>query len=303
MKVYVRSVDLQSISAAARSLRLSPAAASHRILQLEAQLGTRLLNRTTRSLQMTEAGRVFYDRAREVLESVLRAESSVANITGVPFGSFRVTAPLGLGRSVIAPIIPKFVAMYPRIEVRLQLTDHLVDLLSDSVDIAVRMASLADSNFVVRKLAECSRVLCAASCYLERHGYPTTREDLLGHNCLMLRFPGSKQSQWTLDGPDGPVTLPVSGRFDADDGDVLTDWALQGEGIALKPYWEVADHIRRGELQVVLPDFEPLPVNLVLLYPHRQLLPANVRAFADFLIEHTRTLIEKPELRPVKACV
>lgn len=303
MRVFVRSVELRSISAAARSLRLSPAAASHRVLQLEAQLGTRLLNRTTRSLQMTEAGRVFYDRAREVLESVQRAESSVANITGVPFGPFRVTAPLGLGRSVIAPIIPQFVQMYPRIEVRLQLTDHLIDLLSDSVDIAVRMASLSDSNFVVRKLAECPRVLCAASCYLERHGYPATREDLLGHNCLMLRFPGSKQSHWTLNGPDGQITLPVSGRFDADDGDVLTDWALQGEGIVLKPYWEVADHIRRGDLQVVLPEFEPTSINLVLLYPHRQLLPANVRAFADFLIDKTKMLMEQSQLRPMKACV
>jgi DNA-binding transcriptional LysR family regulator len=303
MKVFVRAVELQSISAAARSLRLSAAAASHRVLQLESQLGTRLLNRTTRSLQMTEAGRVFYDRAREVLESVQRAETSVANITGAPFGSLRVTAPLGLGRTVIGPIIPQFVAMYPRVEVRLQLTDHLVDLLSDSVDIAVRMASLSDSSFIVRKLAECSRVLVAATCYLQRRGHPATPEELLDHNCLLLRFPGSKQSHWTLNGEDGPITLPVSGRFDADDGDVLTDWALQGEGIALKPYWEVADHIRRGDLQIVLQDFEPTPVNLVLLYPHRQLLPANVRAFADFLIEKTKMLVEKPELRPVKACV
>jgi DNA-binding transcriptional LysR family regulator len=303
MKVFVRAVELQSISAAARSLRLSAAAASHRVLQLEAQLGTRLLNRTTRRLQMTEAGRIFYDHAREVLESVVRAETSIANITGVPFGSLRVTAPVGLGRTVLGPVIPQFVALHPKIEVRLHLTDHIVDLLSESVDIAVRMACPTDSSFIVRKLAECPRVLCAASCYLDRKGTPTTPEELLAHNCLLLRFPGSTQSHWTLEGEDGPITLPVHGKFDADDGDVLTDWALQGEGIVLKPYWEVAEHIERGTLQVVLPEFEPTPVNLVLLYPHRQLLPASVRAFADFLIEKTRNLVEKPELRPVKACV
>jgi DNA-binding transcriptional LysR family regulator len=156
------------------------------------------------------------------------------------------------------------------------------------------MSALPDSSFISRKLADCPRVLCASPAYIERRGAPTRPEDLLEHNCLLLRFPGSTEFRWTLETPEGPQTLPVSGKFDADDGDVLTEWTLEGEGIMLKPYWEVAEHLREGRLQVVMPDFPPEPVSLVMLYPHRHLLPAKVRVFADFLIERSRLLIPRP---------
>ena len=293
-KVFVRAVELKSISAAARNLRLSAAAASHRILQLEEHVGVRLLNRTTRSLQPTEAGCIFYEHALNVLEAVERAESSMAMASGVPTGQLRVAAPLGFGRRILAPLVSEFHALHPKVEMRLRLSDHAVDILSESVDVAIRMSALPDSSFISRKLADCPRVLCAAPAYLERHGAPQRPEDLLNHNCLLLRFPGSTEFRWTLDTPDGPQTLPVSGKFDADDGDVLTEWTLEGEGIMLKPYWEVADYLREGRLQVVLPEFPPEPVSLVMLYPHRHLLPAKVRVFADFLIEKSRLLIPRP---------
>ncbi len=294
LKAFVRAVELKSISAAARSLRLSAAAASHRILQLEEQLGVRLLNRTTRSLQPTEAGHIFYDHALSVLEAVERAEASVAVASGVPTGSLRVAAPLGFGRRVLAPLVCEFHAQNPKVEVRLRLSDHAVDLLSESVDVAIRMSALPDSSLIVRKLADCPRVLCAAPSYLHKHGAPEKPEDLLQHNCLLLRFPSSTDFRWSLNTPEGPQVLPVSGKLDADDGDVLTEWTLYGEGIMLKPYWEVADHISAGRLQVVLPDFPPDPVSLVMLYPHRQLLPAKVRVFADFLIEKSRLMLPRP---------
>jgi len=294
LKVYVRAVELKSISAAARSLRLSAAAASHRILQLEEQVGVRLLNRTTRSLQPTEAGCIFYEHALNVLEAVERAESSMAVASGIPTGSLRVAAPLGFGRRILAPLVSEFHALHPRIEVRLRLSDHAVDLLSESVDVAIRMSTLPDSSFIVRKLADCPRVLCAAPSYIERCGEPQTPADLVHHNCLLLRSPGSTDFRWTLTSPSGPQTPPVSGNFDADDGDVLTEWALEGEGIVMKPYWEVAELLRAGRLQVVLGDYPPDPVSLVLLYPHRNLLPAKVRVFADFLIERSRLLIKGP---------
>ena len=294
LKVFVRAVELKSISAAARNLRLSAAAASHRILQLEEQVGVRLLNRTTRSLQPTEAGCIFYEHALAVLEAVERAESSMAMASGVPTGSLRIAAPLGFGRRILAPLVSEFHALHPKVEVRLRLSDHAVDLLSESVDVAIRMSALPDSSFIVRKLADCPRVLCAAPSYLEKHGAPQTPEELLRHNCLVLRFPGSTDFRWTLNTPDGPSTLPVSGKLDADDGDVLTEWTLQGEGITLKPYWEIAEHLESGRLQVVLPDHPPEPVSLVMLYPHRHLLPAKVRVFADFLIDKSRLLIPRP---------
>ena len=301
LKVFVRAVELKSISAAARNLRLSAAAASHRILQLEEQVGVRLLNRTTRSLQPTEAGCIFYEHALNVLEAVERAESSMAMASGVPTGSLRVAAPLGFGRRILAPLIQEFHELHPKVEVRLRLSDHAVDLLSESVDVAIRMSALPDSSFIVRKLADCPRVLVASPSYLAKHGAPQRPEELLQHNCLLLRFPGSTDFRWTLNTPEGPSTLPVSGKFDADDGDVLTEWTLEGAGIMLKPYWEVADHLESGRLQVVLPDHPPEPVSLVMLYPHRHLLPAKVRVFADFLIEKSRLLIPRPPEAEAKA--
>ncbi|MDJ1157062.1 LysR family transcriptional regulator [Chelatococcus sp. SYSU_G07232] len=291
MRIFVRVVDLGSLSAAGRQVRMSPAVVSHRMQQLEQHLGVRLLNRTTRQVQPTEHGQIFYRHCLEVVEAVERAETSVATASGVPSGSLRVTAPLGFGRRVLAPLVPKFHELHPRVDLRLRLSDHLLDLLGEAVDVAIRMAVLRDSSFVVRKIADCRRVLCAAPAYLEARGTPQKPEDLLDHNCLLLRFPGSQQYQWTLNTPDGPVKLPVSGIFDADDGDVLTQWALDGQGIVLKPVWEIAEHLRGGALKVVLREFEPEPVVLAVLYPHRSFLPAKVRAFSDFLVEHTRPIV------------
>ncbi|KAA0594791.1 DNA-binding transcriptional LysR family regulator [Azospirillum lipoferum] len=284
MRIFVRVVELGSLSAAGRNLRMSPAMVSHRIQQLETHLGVRLLNRTTRQLQATETGMDFYQSCLEVLEAVERAQSSIAAGSGVPSGSVRVTAPLGFGRRILSPLVPDFCAAHPLVEVRLRLSDHLLDLLREAVDVAVRMAALKDSSFVVRKIADVRRVLVAAPSYLSERGQPSIPADLSGHNCLLLRFPGTQQYQWSvLDGGE-PVKLPVSGRFDADDGDVLTGWALDGRGIAMKPLWEVAEHLASGGLVPVLPDFPPEPVTLAVLYPHRALVPAKVRAFADHMV-------------------
>ena len=294
LNVFVRAVELGSISAAARSLRLSAAAASHRLLQLEDQVGARLLNRTTRNLQPTEAGHIFYEHALDVLRAVERAESSMATASGVPTGVLKVTAPLGFGRRVLAPLVAEFNEKYPKVEVRLRLSDHQVDLLAEGIDIAVRMAVLTDSSFVARKLVDCPRIVCASPRYIEKFGAPQAPEDLAQHNCLALRFPGSAESRWSFRSNEGTKTVAVSGRFDADDGDVLTQWALQGAGIVLKPYWEVATHLRNGELEPLLHGHEAEPVSLSLLYPHRQQLPVKVRVFADYLIGCIKPLIEQP---------
>lgn len=288
MRVFVRVVELGSLSAAGRALRLSPAVVSHRLQNLEEHLNVRLLNRTTRQVQLTEAGRVFYDHCLEVLDAAERAESSVAAVGGAPAGSLRVTAPLGFGRRILAPMVPRFRAANPLVDVRLRLSDHLLDLLREAADVAIRMAVLKDSSFVVRKVADLRRVLCAAPSYLEARGTPRLPEDLLHHHCLLLRFPGTQQFQWTLQGPQGPMTLGVSGQFDADDGDVLTRWALDGEGIVLKPLWEVGEHLQSGALRIVLPEFPPEPVTLAVLYPHRNLVPAKIRAFIDFFVDNVR---------------
>ncbi|WP_044560237.1 LysR family transcriptional regulator [Azospirillum sp. B4] len=297
MQVFVRVVDLGSLSAAGRNLRMSPALVSHRIQQLEAHLGARLLNRTTRQLQATETGQIFYQHCLEVLEAVERAHSSIAAEGGAPSGSVRVTAPLGFGRRVLGPLVPEFRAANPMVDVRLRLSDHLLDLLRESVDMAIRMATLKDSSFVVRKIADVRRVLVAAPRYLAARGRPQAPSDLLEHDCLLLRFPGTQQYRWTLTsrgqgkGEAKATKLAIAGPMDADDGDVLTRWAVDGHGIALKPLWEVADEVKAGALEIVLPDHPPEPVQLAIVYPHRTMLPAKVQSLSDFLVPRVRGLL------------
>jgi DNA-binding transcriptional LysR family regulator len=293
LKVFMRAVELHSISAAARSLRVTPAAASHRIMQLEARIGARLLNRTTRSLQPTEEGRIFYEHALEIVAAVERAESRMVSVGGTMSGSLRVTAPLGFGRRILAPLMMKFSEQYPSVQVRLRLSDHLLDILSEAVDVAIRMANPEDSSFIIRKLADCPRVLCASPAYLKRYSRPVEPEHLLDHNCLLLRFPGSKQFRWQLTGLGDLISVAVHGNFDADDGDVLTEWALQGIGIVMKPYWEVADYLASGVLELVLPKYPPTPVSLVMLYPHRQLVSVKIKTFVEFMMG-AGNLIEQP---------
>jgi DNA-binding transcriptional LysR family regulator len=235
-------------------------------------------------VQPTEQGAAYYEACQEVLAAVAYADTIIADAGGTPRGNLRVTAPLGFGRRVLAPLVPAFIAKYPQLSVRLRLSDHLLDLLRESLDVAIRLAILPDSSLIARKLCECPRLLCAAPSYLAQRGAPERPEDLLSHQCLLLRFPGSQQYRWTLRTPDGPEAFAVAGEMDADDGDVLTGWALAGHGIMLKPWFEVADLIGSGALVEVLPAYPPEPASLAIVYPHRRFLPAKVKAFADFMV-------------------
>ncbi|MBX9826595.1 MAG: LysR family transcriptional regulator [Xanthobacteraceae bacterium] len=286
--VFIRVVELGSFSAAGRTLRLSPAVVSYRIQCLERHLGCRLLIRTTRKLQPTEQGRAFYESSLEIRDAVERAEARVASGGAAPPGSLKVTAPLGLGRRVIAPFVPRFRAAHPEIDVRLRLSDYLVDLFTEAVDVAVRMAVLTDSSLIVRKIMDVDRVLCASPAYLSRHGTPRSIKDLDRHQCLLLRFPGSQQYRWPLVRNGRLVSVPVAGNMDADDGDVLTDWAVAGEGIVLKPVFEVAEHLKSGALVPVLPDCPLAPVTLAVLHAYKRMVPVKVRTFADSLVEDVR---------------
>ncbi len=286
--VFIRVVELGSFSAAGRSLRLSPAVVSYRIQCLEKHLGCRLFNRTTRKLKPTEQGLVFYESSLEVRDAVERAEARVSNGGAAPRGTLKVTAPLGLGRRVIAPMVPKFRAAHPEVDVRLRLSDYIVDLFTEAVDVAVRMAILTDSSLIVRKIADVQRVLCASPDYLRRNGRPASLNDLGLHECLLLRFPGSEQHGWMFQRDDRAYAVPVQGSMDADDGDVLTQWALAGEGIVLKPVFEVAEYIKSGALEQVLPDHPPAPVTLAVLHAYKRMVPMKVRAFADILVEDIR---------------
>lgn len=284
IRTFVRVYELGSMSAAGRDLRISPAVTSARISQLESYLNVRLFQRTTRSLTPTEQGKAFYDGACGVLEAVDSAEAQVTRLTEAPRGSLFVAAPLGLGRRLIAPLVPEFLAKYPEISVRLRLTDRSVDLTGEGLDLAFFLGQPADSTLRIRKIADCRRVLCAAPAYVAARGMPRDGAALLreAHNCLNLRYPGAPEFQWLLSTPAGPQKFAVTGRSECDDGDVLTQWALAGEGVVLKPLFEVADHLAAGRLVPVATATPPVDVQMACLYSHRRLQDPKTRLFMDF---------------------
>ncbi len=285
LRMFVRVYELGSMSAAARDQRASPAVASSRISELEKHLGVRLFSRTTRSLQPTENGRIFYEGAKKVLDSIDDAESAVMDVTQNPRGTIFVAAPLGIGRRFVAPHVPAFKDLYPQIDVRLRLSDRSIDVTAEGLDVAFHLGILDDSTLKIRLIADCPRLLCAAPAYIAQRGLPADGAALLAdrHDCLNLRFPGAKEFQWTLKTPEGPKRFEISGPFESDDGDVLTGWALDGRGIVMKPVFEVADHLRSGALVPVAMATPPVPTQLSCLSQHRRLKDPKVRLFTDYM--------------------
>lgn len=294
LRVFVRVVELGSITSGGRDLRLTPAVSSKRIKELERHLGVRLFNRTTRSLTPTEVGQVFYGEARKVLDSIEDAEAMVANFSERPRGIIRITAPLGVGRRIIGPLVPDFVDIYPETEIRMRLSDRNVDIMADGLDLAFFVGTPRDSNLKLRKIADCSRVLCASPNYLETFGTPHTPDDLLNgaHNCLLLRYPRSPEYFWTLETENGTRKLEVAGKYDADDSDLLTHWALKGRGIVNKPRFEVAQYLSNNELVEVLPYTPPTASVFGCLYPHKKLQDPKIRYFVDFIIEKCAKMVQ-----------
>lgn len=290
LQMFVRIYELGSMSAAARDLRTSPAVASSRISDLEKRLGVRLFNRTTRALQPTGNGKLFYEGACKVLDAIVEAEAAISSSGDQLKGTIFVSAPLGVGRRFIAPVVPKFKDQYPEIDVRLRMSDRTIDVTAEGLDLAFHLGILEDSNLKVRVIHECQRLLCASPDYIKSRGNPKNGAAMLAdkHDCLNLRFPGAKEFQWTLITENGPEKFDISGPFESDDGDVLTGWALDGHGIIMKPIFEVAEHLLSGALLPVAEATPPVPIPLASLSPHRNLKDPKVQVFTDFMISHIK---------------
>ena len=291
LRVFVRVTELGSITSGGRDLRLTPAVASKRLKELEKRLGVRLFNRTTRSITPTEVGTVFYEEAKGVLQALENAEARVASFSEAPRGALRITAPLGVGRRIVAPLVPAFSEAYPETEIRMRLSDRKVDIMADGLDIAFFVGEPNDSTMKLRKFADCDRVLCASPEYLAGVGTPETPDDLLDakYNCLLLRYPRSPEYFWTVQTDMGPRKLEVHGKYDADDGDVLTDWALAGRGIVNKPRFDVREHLDTGQLVEVLPATPPRPTIFGCLYPHKKLQDPKIRLFIEHIASHSKS--------------
>lgn len=296
IRTFVRVYELGSMSAAGRDLRISPAVTSSRISQLEEHLGIRLFQRTTRNLTPTEQGKAFYRGSVDIIEAVDNAEAQVANITVNLRGSIYIAAPLGVGRRLIAPRLPKFLERYPEVNVRLRLTDRKIDLTAEGLDLAFFLGQPEDSNLKIRKIADVPRVLCASPEYVSRHGMPRNGDELISdkHECLNLRFPGATEFRWLLKTPTGSKRFRISGRYECDDGDVLTDWALSGAGIAMKPVFEISEHLRSGRLVAVATETPPEPIQMACLFAHRRGQDPKVRLFMEFMIERIAADIGVP---------
>jgi|SRR5688572_14910411 len=284
MSVFSRVVSAGSLSAAARELGLSIALVSRRLAALEARLGVRLINRTTRRLQLTDEGASYFETCARLLAEIAEADAAVAARGGEAQGDLKVALPASFGHLHVAPLVPRFVDRYPAIRLALSLSDRLVRVIEEGFDLAVRIGELADSSLAARRLAPNRRVVCASPEYLRRHGTPGSPEDLGRHNCLLTT---DYATTWEYLAPDGSKgAARVTGRYACDNWEVLREWALAGLGVALKSTWDVRRHLEDGSLIALLPGYSfHSDVAIWAVYPHRRHLPAKTRVFIEFLAE------------------
>jgi DNA-binding transcriptional LysR family regulator len=282
LRVYARVVELQSFSEVARRMGITPATVSKHVASLEAALRARLINRTTRKLYITESGQRFYEHCVTVLNELDRAESDLAEIRGEPGGHLRVTAPLMFAVARISPQLPQFMRKYPRISLDLDLSVEKVDLLAQRIDVAVRIAEAIDPGFVAFKLAPYARVFCASPAYLEKHGAPNSPDDLATHNCLITRG-ATLNATWPIFRDGHVLPYRVSGNLIANNGTVVRDAAVAGQGLIMTAKWMVAEDLACGRLVEVLHGFAPANRAVYAVLPRQGALLPKLRAFVDFL--------------------
>jgi DNA-binding transcriptional LysR family regulator len=285
IEAFVRVAECGSFSKAAERLHSSKSVVSRQVGALEADLGARLLHRTTRALTLTEAGRSYFEQASRILADLAEANASVGQLQAAPRGRLRVSAPMSFGFLHLAPAVPDFLDRYPDVEIELAMNDRYVDLVDEGFDMAVRIGKLEDSSLVARKLAPARRTVCAAPAYLQARGIPASPDDLRAHECLCYSNVGLSQ-EWRFVRPDGrPWPVEVRGRLHANNGDALRAAALRGFGLAVLPSFLVGHDFQSGALVSVLDAFMAQDSAVHAVYPHARHLSPKVRAFVDFLAE------------------
>ena len=297
LALFVKAADVGSLSGAARSLGLSLPSVSRHMTALEERLGTRLLIRTTRKLALTEAGRMFYARAKQILADLDEVEASLLADASVPTGKISVCGPTLFGRAFMLPLLARFLVDHPRITLDVKLLDRRVNIVEEGIDLAIRIAALEDSSLIVRKLGSLLWVVTGAPTYLDRRGEPRTLDDLAKHDCLV----GSQQgtADWRLQKDGRPIDVRVPVKMRANTLDAVVDAALEGGGLVHAPAWRVFEHIAAGRLKIVLREHQlpPIPINAIV--SHTKLLSTKVRTLLDFLVKELarNDLLKLPHTR------
>lgn len=283
IRAFTEVVSEGGFAAAARKLEMSRSAVNKMVINLENALGVQLLSRTTRRVTPTETGVAFYARCIDLLAALEEAELAVMQLNEEPKGTLRINAPMTFGTLHLGPAILDFMVQYPDLQVQLTLNDRFIDPIEEGFDLTVRIAEPPQSvNLVVHELAPVRRVLCAAPSYLQTRGIPTAPKTLRDHSCLHYGYLASG-NHWKLTGPDGEHMVNVNSCLCSNNGEVLREAVLRGLGIALLPTFIVGENLRRGNLQLVLPDYSPQQISLCTLYPANRHLSTKVRLLTEFL--------------------
>jgi DNA-binding transcriptional LysR family regulator len=286
---FTRVVEAGSFAGAAKRLGVSVSSVSRLVADLEAHLGTRLLNRTTRRISLTEAGRVFHERAVQLLADLDEAEASAAQGAAMPTGTLRLSCPVTFGTEHVAPAVAEFMRRYPAVKLEIELSDRAVDLVDEGFDAAVRIGDVRGQNLVARRVGTARLVCCASPGYLVAHGEPRVPEDLGKHACLLYQY-APQRDTWLFTGKDGAERrVRVSGPVFANNGAFLAALARQGIGIAYAPDFIVGDDLRAGRLTAILRNYTKSTGAIHVVYPSRRHLSAKVRAFAEFMTQRFAT--------------
>jgi LysR family transcriptional activator of dmlA len=286
MTFFVLVARHGSLAAAARALDLSPPAATKRLAHLEARLGVRLVNRTTRRISLTGEGETYLAHATRILAEIRAMEDEVAGAGGTLRGLLRVNATLGFGRTTIAPLLSEFARRYPQVEVQMEVTDRPVDLAEQGFDLAIRFGAPPDQRLNARRVMSNRRFLCASPRYLEQHGTPSTLAELAAHRCILHRQNDDAYGIWRFTQGGHSEAVKVHGALSSNDGDIVLGWALDGHGILIRSEWDLARYVESGRLRIVLPQYTLPSADLFVVYLNRMHQAARTRAFIDFLVEH-----------------
>jgi len=282
MSVFRRVVETGNFSEVARELELSQPTVSKHVAALENRLNVKLLNRSTRSLSLTDVGKHYYDRCVHILDELHETESTLCNQQSQPTGTLRINTPVTFGELNIVPHLWQFLLEYPDLKVDLIMDDHYVDLVKEGVDMAIRVGPMTDSSLISRKIGDSPRVAVASPDYLAANGEPGTLQDLKAHNCIVYMLL-TTLNEWHFTGPHGKETVRVNGRFSVNNPRTIRQAALAGQGIAITPMWLIHESIEAGEVKVILDQYTPTPLEIHAVYPDRRFVPAKVSCFIDYI--------------------